>query len=144
VPILNPFTFMMLQWVLRQGAPFVLRRFAPSPPAAAQFEGDATFERGPEAVRGLLSITSSELVFTPNSIRMRGSALRVPLMDVEDVSPVRRRWLGVFPTASNAIKVRTRFGIYRFVIDRADRDRWLIEVRAARAQARRASERASR
>lgn len=127
----NPFYFMIVEWIVRAGTPLVIRRFSRPLLMEILFEGDATFERGSGAVAGLLAITRTHLLFTPRGAWARGPVLQLPLDEIEEVTPVTRRLLGLVPLASNVIKIRSRRGIFRFTVDRSDRDRWLREIEAA-------------
>lgn len=98
--------------------------------AEPRFEGDASLERGGDRVRGSLAITHNELRFEPSE-RRRERSLRIPLDEIEDVSPTRQRLLGLIPAGANGIKVRSRRGIYRFIVDGSDRSRWLREFASA-------------
>ena len=132
----NPLYLMVGEWLLRNGGPLVLRRFVRTPPAASVlFEGEARLEHGPENIRGLLSLTPSELVFTPSAIRTRGAGVAFRLADIEEISATKGRLLGLIPFWNNGLKVRTRRGVFRFRVDGSDRPAWLRELRAAHAAA---------
>ena len=131
----NPLYLIALQWLLRNGGPIVMQRLAkPDAPRPVddqpRFQGEARLERGGETIQGRLAITGTELRFE-SAGRRSGWSLDVPLDEIEDVSPTRQRRLGLIPAASNGIKIRSTRGIFRFVVDGADRDRWLREISAA-------------
>lgn len=131
----NPYYLIALQWLIRNGAPIVIQRISSkraAPPVVdhPRFEGEASLERAGQQVRDWLAITSDELRFEPSE-RRRGASVRVPLEDIEDVSPTRQRLLGVIPTGATGIKVRSSRGIFRFAMDGSDRDRWLREISLA-------------
>ena len=128
----NPFYLVALQWLIRNGAPIVMQRLARTKAALPvdeqpRFEGEASLERGGQRVPGWLAITSTELRFEPSE-RRRGASVRVPLSEIEDVSPTRQRLLGVIPSRSTGNKVQSGRGIYRFTVDAADRGSWLREL----------------
>lgn len=135
----NPIYLMVGEWLLRNGVPIVARRLvkAPPSPALVLFEGEARLEHGPENIDGLLSVTTSHVIFTPTSIRTRGAASAIPLADVEEIEGVKGRFLGLIPLWNNGIKLRTRRGIFRFRVDPSDRGAWLRELRSAWAMAQR-------
>ena len=138
MPLLpNPAYWMVGEWLLRTGVPFVAARLAKAPPAAERvlFEGEARLEHGPENVGGLLSVTPLTLVFTPSGLRTRGAANAIPLAEIDEITATKGRFLGLIPLWNNGLKVRTRRGIFRFRVDRSDRSRWLRELRSAWAMA---------
>lgn len=133
----NPLYFVVGEWLLRNGAPLVRRTLAKSPPSTnVVFEGEARLEHGPQHVDGLLSLTTTALVFTPSGIRTRGVATSLPLAEVQEVTPTRARLLGLIPSRNDGFKVRTHRGIFRFRVDGSDRSTWLRELRAALAASR--------
>lgn len=131
--IFNPYVLMALQWAVVKGTPILVSRFVKTEQLGEEtvFEGLATLERGRDDIDGLLSITATELVFAPVRGSARNSAVRIPLEAIEEVSLPPRRRLGLFPAVPNTIKVRSRRGIFRFVVDNEDSERWLAEIRAA-------------
>ncbi|MCK9485755.1 MAG: hypothetical protein M0R73_03500 [Dehalococcoidia bacterium] len=131
----GPYTLMVAEWVVRQGLPIVRGRLVKAPPRDVLFEGEASLERGGEPVRGLLSVTSRGLVFTPFSLRAQRDAMALPFEGIEEVAPVRSRFLGLIPASRNALKVRSTRGIFRFRVDGDDRDLWLRRIEAARSAA---------
>lgn len=132
----GPFSFMVGEWLLRNGVPLVTSRFIRSAPSTRiLFEGQARLEHGPENVSGLLSLTPSDLVFTPSGFRTRNAQITLPLAEIDDVVATKARFLGLIPVKDNGIKVRSRRGIFRFRVDPEDRDDWLREIRTARAMA---------
>lgn len=135
----NPYYLMVAEWLLRQGLPIVRSRLVKAPPRDVLFEGEASLEHGGEPVRGLLSVTSGGLVFTPFSVRARRAALALPFEGIEDVSPARSRLFGLIPSSRNALKVRSAQGIFRFRVDGDDRETWLRHIQAAREGARTAA-----
>ncbi len=129
----NPVYWMVGEWLLRAGVPFVAARLAKAPPPAERvlFEGEARLEHGPEKIGGLLSVTPSTLVFTPSAIRTRGTAHAIPLVDIESIEATRGRLFGLIPLWRSGLKIRTRRGIFRFRVDHTDRSAWLRELRTA-------------
>ena len=128
----GPLSLLLVEWVVRAGAPMVRQRLMKAPPREVLFEGAAALERGAEQVDGMLSVTREAVVFTPGSLRTRSLATDIPLEEVERAVPASSRLLGLLPVWPNAIKLRTRRGIFRFIVDRADRDLWVREIEEAR------------
>ncbi len=131
----GPYTLMVAEWLVRQGGPILRRRLLKATPSDVLFEGEATLERGGEPVRGVLSVTPSALVFTPNSFAERGAAISMSLDGIEEVSPARSRLFGLIPASRNALKVRSRRGVFRFRVDADDRDLWVRQIEAVRKAA---------
>ncbi len=130
----NPLYLLVGEWLVRSGVPLVRRSLAKSPPTVnVVFEGEARLEHGPQHIDGLLSLTTTALVFTPTGIRARGAATSLPLAEVQQVTPTRARLLGLIPFRNDGFKVRTHRGIFRFRVDASDRSTWLRELRGALA-----------
>ncbi len=128
----GPLTLMVAEFLLRQGTPLLRSRLTKTPPSDVLFEGEARLEHGGEPVNGILSVTPSALVFTPNTVRARHAAVTLPLDGIDEVAADRSRIFGLIPASRNALKVRSERGIFRFRVDGDDRDTWLRQIEVAR------------